>query len=134
MNTRLIVICAALACAVPARAADPPFYADKTKLLVYLDGGKEQPVRKGWSHDGYMPRIRTVYGYRREERTWCDPPPDVLADLDAVLKHVASGTPIEPELARRVRERSESMTEELRRKYGEINVAVDLIREIRDEE
>ena len=32
-----------------------------------------------------------------------------------------------------VRERSERMTQELRRKYGEINVAVELIREIRDE-
>jgi hypothetical protein len=61
-------------------------------------------------------------------------PPDVLADLDAVLKHVAAGTPVEPELARRVRERSERMTEELRRRYGELNIAVDLIREIRDEE
>ena len=61
-------------------------------------------------------------------------PPEVMADLDAVLKHVASGTPIEADLARRVRERSERMTEELRRQYGELNVAVDLIREGRDEE
>lgn len=61
-------------------------------------------------------------------------PPDVKADLDAVLKHVAAGTRVEPELACRVRARSERMTEELRKKYGEMNVAVDLIREIRDEE
>jgi hypothetical protein len=56
-----------------------------------------------------------------------------LADLEAVLRHVASGTPIEPELARRISERSERITEELRQKYGELNVAVDLVREIRDE-
>jgi hypothetical protein len=55
------------------------------------------------------------------------------ADLDAVLKHVIAGTPIDPALFRRVRERSERMTEELRRKYGELNVAVDLVREVRDE-
>ena len=58
---------------------------------------------------------------------------EVLADLDAVLKHVASGTPIEPQLARRVCERSERMTEELRKQYGELNIAVDLIRAIREE-
>jgi hypothetical protein len=61
-------------------------------------------------------------------------PPDVLADLDAVLRHVAAGTPVDPALDRRVRERSERLTEELRQRYGEIEVAVDLIREIRDEE
>lgn len=60
--------------------------------------------------------------------------PEVLADLDAILEHVFSGTAIEPDLARRVRERSERAQEELRRKHGQLNVAVDLIREIRDEE
>jgi hypothetical protein len=59
---------------------------------------------------------------------------EALADLEAILKHVASGTPIEPGLDRRVRERSERLTEELRQRYGELDVAVDLIREIRDEE
>jgi hypothetical protein len=59
--------------------------------------------------------------------------PAALADLDAVLRHVASGTPLEPELARRVEERSERITEELRRKYGDIEFAVDLVRAIRDE-
>lgn len=61
-------------------------------------------------------------------------PPDVRADPDAVLKHLAAGSPVEAELARRVRQRSERMTEELRERYGEMNLAVDLIREIRDEE
>ena len=61
-------------------------------------------------------------------------PGDELADLEAVLRHAFAGTAVEPELARRVRERSELVQEELRRKYGELNVAVDLIREIRDDE
>ncbi len=51
-----------------------------------------------------------------------------MADLDAVLKHVVAGTPVDPVLSRRVQERSERMTEELHRKYGELNVAVNLIR------
>ena len=55
------------------------------------------------------------------------------ADLDAVLKNVIAGTPMDAVLSRRIQERSERMTEELRRKYGELNVAVDLIREVRDE-
>ena len=59
--------------------------------------------------------------------------PEVLADLETVLKHVTSGTPVEPQLVHRVRIRSERMTEELRRQYGELDVAVDLIREVRDE-
>lgn len=58
---------------------------------------------------------------------------EALADLEAVLRHATAGTPVEPELARRVRARSEAVQAELRRKYGELNVAVELIHEIRDE-
>ncbi len=58
----------------------------------------------------------------------------VLADLQAVIDSLMSQTPLDPVIARRVEERSERMTEALRRRYGELNVAVDLIREIRDEE
>jgi acetyl esterase/lipase len=33
--------------AQPGRAAEPPFYPDKTRLLIYLDAaGKEQPIRQ----------------------------------------------------------------------------------------
>jgi hypothetical protein len=59
---------------------------------------------------------------------------DIDADAQAVIEHVTTGKPLDPEVARRVRERSERAAEELRRKYGTVNVAVDLIREIRDEE
>ncbi len=55
------------------------------------------------------------------------------ADLEAVLDHLVAGTPVDAVLSRRVQERSERMTEELRRKYGELDVAVDLVREIRSE-
>ncbi len=58
----------------------------------------------------------------------------VRADLKAVIDSLVSKTPLDPAVVRRVRERSDRMTEELRRAHGEMNVAVDLIREIRDDE
>lgn len=60
--------------------------------------------------------------------------PDVMADGQAVIDHLMTGQPLDPEVARRVRERSERATEELRRKFGVREIAVDLIREIRDEQ
>jgi len=56
------------------------------------------------------------------------------ADAQAVMDHVLNGVPLDPEVARRVRERSERATAKVRRKFGTVNVAVDLIRETRDEE
>ena len=55
-------------------------------------------------------------------------------EADAIIEHVLSGKPLDPELARRVRERCERATEELRRKYGTLDVAVGLIREAREDE
>jgi hypothetical protein len=63
-----------------------------------------------------------------------DLPPEIVADLEEVCRQAASGGNLDPELLRRVRERSALVQEELRQKYGQMNVAVDLIREIRDEE
>jgi hypothetical protein len=59
---------------------------------------------------------------------------DEGADAQAVIEHAMTGKPLDPESARRVRERSERATEALRRKYGTLNIAVDLIREVRDQE
>ncbi len=56
------------------------------------------------------------------------------ADAQAVIEHAMTGKPLDPEVARRVRERSERATEALRRKRGTLNIAVDLIREVRDQE
>lgn len=58
---------------------------------------------------------------------------EASSDLEAVLHHLVAGTPMQAELSLRVRARSERMTEELRRRYGQFNVAVDLVREVRDE-
>jgi hypothetical protein len=63
-----------------------------------------------------------------------DIPPDTLADLEAVAAAVAAGRKPDPELARRVRERARASTEAIRRRSGESNLAVELIRQTRDEE
>jgi hypothetical protein len=56
-----------------------------------------------------------------------------LADSQAVLDHVLHKKPLDPEVYRRVHERSAKITEELRRKHGTMDIAVDLIRQARDE-
>lgn len=54
-------------------------------------------------------------------------------DLQKVLDHLATGTPLEPDLMRRVRERSLKIRQEILDKHGILDVAVELIRETRDE-
>jgi hypothetical protein len=58
---------------------------------------------------------------------------DEAADAECVIAHAMTGKPLDPEIARRVRERSERATEALRRKHGVLNIAVELIREVRDQ-
>jgi hypothetical protein len=60
-------------------------------------------------------------------------PPDIAADNQAVLDHVLTGRRLDPEIARRVHERARKIRQEILQKHGVINVAVDLIREIREE-
>ena len=42
----------------------------------------------------------------------------VLADLDAVMKRIIDGTPIDPETSRRIEERADRITEQIRRTRG----------------
>jgi hypothetical protein len=60
-------------------------------------------------------------------------PAETLADLEAVAAALAAGRKPDPELARRVRDRARQSTEAIRRRHGELNIAVDLIRQTRDE-
>jgi hypothetical protein len=60
--------------------------------------------------------------------------PEADADTWAIIEHVMTGKPLDPEVYRRVRARGEQVTEELRRRYGTVEIAVDLIREAREEE
>jgi hypothetical protein len=59
--------------------------------------------------------------------------PQIQADEAAVTEHLLTGKPIDPEVYRRIRARAEQVTAQLRQRYGEMNLAVDLIRETRDE-
>jgi len=68
----------------------------------------------------------------RNERSSTVSNPHVRDDYEAVMRHVADGTPVEPELARRVRERAEQITEEIRREHGDIDV-VNLLHDAREE-
>ena len=61
-------------------------------------------------------------------------PPDVQADLAEVCRMIPLGGVKDPELIRRIDERARRIQEEIRRTHGELDVAVDLIRETRDEE
>jgi len=60
-------------------------------------------------------------------------PPDVLDDMKAVADAIAASRPVPPEVAKRVRERSEKVQEQLLRQYGVREIAVDLIRQVREE-
>lgn len=58
---------------------------------------------------------------------------EIQADLKAVLASLGDGKPLDPETMQRIRERAERITEEIRQEHGILNLAVELIREIRDE-
>lgn len=63
-----------------------------------------------------------------------DDPATREADAQAVMDRLTSGKPIDSSVAARVRERSERATEEMRRRFGTVNMAVELIRQSREEE
>jgi len=44
--------------------------------------------------------------------------PQVLADLDAVMKRIIDGTPVDPETSRRIEERADRISQEIRRTRG----------------
>ena len=60
-------------------------------------------------------------------------PPEVLAELQHAAEQAARGIR-DPEEMERACERMDRMREQMRREHGETNVAVELIREARDDE
>src|SRR5438067_355363 len=56
---------------------------------------------------------------------------EVMADLRAVIDAAASGKPLDPEVARRVRERADRASETLSQRPGPANFSVQVIREMR---
>jgi len=55
-----------------------------------------------------------------------------LQDLDSLCASAAAGQRVDPVVARRVQERASKVRDELRKK-GMTEIAVELIREVRDE-
>jgi hypothetical protein len=72
-----------------------------------------------------MNNMRTAVG---------DDPNAVRADLEAVLNSIIQKTPLLPEVAQRVQERGRRLRQEVFERHGLLDVAVDLIREVRNEE
>jgi hypothetical protein len=60
-------------------------------------------------------------------------PVQATADAQLIAECVSSGKPIPPEVARRVHEQAEKITERLRRSYGVLDIGVPAIRELRGE-
>jgi hypothetical protein len=61
--------------------------------------------------------------------------PSPQADLQEVCRLIAEGQKVtDPHLLKRIQDRAEQATREVFEKHGLLNVAVDLIREGRDEE
>lgn len=57
--------------------------------------------------------------------------PEALADEEAVMASFVSGRPLDPEVAKRVRDRGRQIREEIFRQHGLLDVGVPAIRELR---
>ena len=55
------------------------------------------------------------------------------SDHDEVARAAAERRIVDPKVSERVRERAAAVREEIRRTHGVVNVAVDLIRAVRNE-
>jgi hypothetical protein len=54
-------------------------------------------------------------------------------DTDAIIEMLTTGKPIPTEIRDRLRAQARRITEELRKEFGEMEIAAQLIRELRDE-
>lgn len=59
--------------------------------------------------------------------------PEVLADEKAVMASFVSGKPLDPEVAKQVRDRGRQIREEIFRQHGLLDIGVPAIRELRGE-
>ena len=76
----------------------------------------------------FCPRLCDNAGMNANETI----PAEILAELRAATERAAKGVR-DPEVMRRACERMDRMREELRRRAGDVDIAVELIREVRDE-
>jgi hypothetical protein len=61
-------------------------------------------------------------------------PPDVRADLEAVVAAVSTGKPVDPAVRERVRAGADRTREAVYRRHGLLDIGVPAIRELRDAE
>ncbi len=54
------------------------------------------------------------------------------SDNEAVVRAIAAGRKLDPDVVRRVRARAQQVTDEVYRKHGKLDVAIPAIREVRD--
>ena len=54
--------------------------------------------------------------------------PQILSDREAVYRHAFEVAPLDPEIAKRVRERTQAITERVRKEHGMVDV-VQLVRD-----
>ena len=78
-----------------------------------------------------FPVSRETMILMKTEETKAGSPAGADGDAQAVLDHVIAGTPIEPELARRVRDRAEAIRQEILASHGVQDIGVELIRQLR---
>jgi hypothetical protein len=60
-------------------------------------------------------------------------PADILADAQAVADSLVAGKPVDAETRRRIHERAKQITDALRQTFGELDIGVPAIRELRGE-
>jgi hypothetical protein len=60
-------------------------------------------------------------------------PRTIDPDADAIIESLVSGRPLDPAIRDRVRAEGRRLMEEIRKQHGQLGLAVDLIREGRDE-
>ena len=59
-------------------------------------------------------------------------PADILADGEAVIQSIMAGRKPDAELARKIADRADGITEELRRRHRTVDTALEAIRALRD--
>ena len=59
--------------------------------------------------------------------------PELAADTQAILDRLTTGKPLDPEVARRIRERGDRIRQEIFQKHGVLDIGVPAIRDLRDE-
>ena len=58
-------------------------------------------------------------------------PRELHADDEAIIEHIMSGTPLDPEIIQRVRARAERITADIQQKHGVLDIGIPAIRELR---